>query len=152
MKLKARDIYSDDSDSDTSEKQSQDGRRSSSSRSSSSGSDSDDDKSQATDNKKPVFVSTLPELNKLRISRFKLEKFMGLPLKVLEKTIVGCFVRINIGNNSSTHKLVYRVAEITAVVETPKIYTFGTARTNRGIRLKHGTQERVFRLEFVSNQ
>lgn len=150
VKLKARDIYSDDSDSDSEEKTSQDGRRSSSSRSSTSESDSEDSKSQATVNKKPVFISTLDELNKLRISRYKLEKFINLP--IFEKTVIGCFVRINIGNNSSSQKLVYRVAEITAVVETPKIYAFGTARTNKGIRLKHGTQERVFRLEFVSNQ
>lgn len=149
VKLKARDIYSDDSDSDSEEKQSQDGRRSSSSRSS-SGSDSDDGESQAAVYKKPVYISTLEELNKLRISRYKLEKFINLP--IFEKTIVGCFVRINIGNNSSSQKLVYRVAEITGVVETPKIYAFGTGRTNKGIKLKHGTQERVFRLEFVSNQ
>ena len=149
VKLKARDIYSDDSDSDSEEKTSQDGRRSSSSRSSTS-SDSEDGESQATVYKKPVFISTLEELNKLRISRHKLEKFINLP--IFEKTVVGCFVRINIGNNSQVQKLVYRVAEITAVVETPKIYAFGTCRTNKGLRLKHGTQERVFRLEFVSNQ
>lgn len=149
VKLKARDIYSDDSDSDSEEKQSQDGRRSSSSRSSESNSESEDGESTAAVYKKPVFISTLDELNKLRISRYKLEKFINLP--IFEKTIVGCFVRINIGNNSSQQKLVYRVAEITAVVETPKIYMFGTCRTNKGIRLKHGMQERVFRLEFVSN-
>lgn len=147
VKLKARDIYSDDSDSDSEEKLSQDGRRSSSSRSSTS-SDSDDGESQATVYKKPVYISTLDEMNKLRISRFKLEKFINLP--IFEKTVVGCFVRINIGNNNS--KLVYRVAEITAVVETPKVYAFGSGRTNKGLKLKHGTQERVFRLEFVSNQ
>lgn len=150
VKLKARDIYSDDSDSDSEDKQSQDGRRSSSSRSSTSGSDSEDGQSQAAVYKKPEKISTLEELNKLRISRYKLEKFINLP--IFEKTVVGCFVRINIGNNSSTQKLVYRVAEITAVVETPKIYSFGSGRTNKGLKLKHGTQERVFRLEFVSNQ
>lgn len=150
VKLKARDIYSDDSDSDSEGKQSNDGRRSSSSRSSTSGSDSEDGESQATVYKKPVFISTNEELNKLRISRYKLEKFINLP--VFEKTVVGCFVRINIGNNNSTQKLVYRVCEIIGVVETPKVYGFGSGRTNRGLKLKHGTQERVFRLEFVSNQ
>lgn len=151
VKLKAREIYSsDDSDSDSEGKQSGDGRRSSSSRSSTSGSDSEDGESQAAVNKKPVYVSTMDDLNKLRISRYKLEKFINLP--IFEKTVIGCFVRINIGNNSSSQKLVYRVAEIIAVVETPKIYAFGTGRTNKGIKLKHGNQERVFRLEFVSNQ
>jgi len=33
-----------------------------------------------------------------------------------------------------------------------KVYSLGTTRTNRGLRLKHGTHERVFRLEFISNQ
>ena len=150
VKLKARDIYSDDSDSDSEEKTSQDGRRSSSSRSSTSGSDSEDGVSQAAVYKKPVYVSTLEELNNLKISRHKLEKFINLP--IFEKTVMGCFVRINIGNNNSTQKLVYRVAEITAVVETPKIYSFGSGRTNKGLKLKHGAQERIFRLEFVSNQ
>lgn len=151
VKLKARDIYSDDSDSDSEEKTSQDGRRSSSSRSSTSGSDSEDGVSQkAAVYKKPVYVSTLEEMNNLKISRHKLEKFINLP--IFEKTVMGCFVRINIGNNTSSQKLVYRVAEITAVVETPKIYSFGSGRTNKGLRLKHGAQERVFRLEFVSNQ
>lgn len=28
----------------------------------------------------------------------------------------------------------------------------GKSRTNKGVRVRHGTQERVFRLEFVSNQ
>jgi RNA polymerase-associated protein RTF1 len=148
VKLNPRDIYSDDSeDSDSEEKQSAD-RRSSSSRSSSS--NSEDNESQAAVYKKPVYISSLEDLNKLRMSRFKLEKFINLP--IFEKTVVGCFVRINIGNNNTTQKLVYRVAEIVAVVETAKIYQFGKGRTNKGLRLKHGSQERVFRLEFVSNQ
>lgn len=49
-------------------------------------------------------------------------------------------------------KPVYRVAEIVGVVETAKVYNIGKCRTNKGLKLKHGTQERVFRLEFISNQ
>lgn len=37
-------------------------------------------------------------------------------------------------------------------METAKVYQFGKNRTNKGLRLKHGTQDRVFRLEFISNQ
>lgn len=146
VKLNPRDIYSDDSDSDSDGKKST-SRRSSTSRSSSS---SSEDESQATVYKKPVYIQTLDELNKLRISRFKLEKFINLP--IFEKTVIGCFVRINIGNNNVSQKLVYRVAEIVGVVETAKVYQFGRSRTNKGIMLKHGSHERVFRLEFVSNQ
>ncbi|CAO1402599.1 unnamed protein product [Diamesa hyperborea] len=156
VKLKASEVYSDDSSSDSErEKRSGDDRRSRSSSRSSSDSDDDQQKSQTTShtsNKKPIFISTLDEINKLRISRHKLEKFINLP--IFEKTVVGCFVRINIGNNNSSQKLVYlyRVAEITAVLETPKVYLFGNSRTNKGVRIRHGTQERVFRLEFISNQ
>ena len=47
---------------------------------------------------------------------------------------------------------VYRCCEITDVVETAKIYNIGKSRTNTGLKLKFGKQERVFRLEFISNQ
>lgn len=84
----------------------------------------------------------------MRLSRYKMERFVNLP--IFEKTVMNTFVRISIGNNGS--KPVYRVAEVVGVVETAKIYQLGTTRTNRGLKLKHGTQERVFRLEFISNQ
>lgn len=38
------------------------------------------------------------------------------------------------------------------VVETPKIYALGSTRTNKGFKLRHGIDERVFRLEFISTQ
>ena len=50
-----------------------------------------------------------------------------------------------------TWNFVWQVAEITEVCETAKIYNLGRTRTNKGLRLKHGGQERVFRLEFISN-
>ena len=37
-------------------------------------------------------------------------------------------------------------------METAKVYSLGKIRTNVGLRLKFGKQERVFRLEFISNQ
>ena len=37
------------------------------------------------------------------------------------------------------------------VVETAKVYQLENTRTNKGIKLKHGKDERVYRLEFVSN-
>ncbi|CAO1413108.1 unnamed protein product [Diamesa serratosioi] len=154
VKLKASEVYSDDSSSDSEdEKRSQDVRSSASSSRSWSSNNSDKRKSHVRSQnsiKKTIFISSVGELNKLRISRHKLEKFINLP--IFDKTVVGCFVRINIGNNNSNQTPVYRVAEITAVLETPKVYLFGNSRTNKGVRLRNGTQERVFRLEFVSNQ
>lgn len=145
VKLKASEIYSDDSgSSDWDDEEKPAGKRSRSN-SSKASSESEDDEKAA---KSPVFITTREDLNKLRLSRFKMERFVNLP--IFESTVVNCFVRISIGNNGQ--KPVYRVAEIVGVVETGKIYTLGTTRTNRGLRLKHGTQERVFRLEFISNQ
>ncbi|KAG4068969.1 hypothetical protein HA402_005117 [Bradysia odoriphaga] len=144
IKLKASDIYSDDSGSDSDDKRS--GRRSSSS-SRSSGSDSEEDKKTTTSSKRPVFISTKEDLNKIRLSRYKMERFVSMPF--FDRIVANCFVRISIGNNNQ--KPVYRVAEVVGVVETAKIYNLGKCRTNKGLRLKHGTQERVFRLEFISN-
>ncbi|EDW72257.1 uncharacterized protein Dwil_GK20812 [Drosophila willistoni] len=150
VKLKASEIYSDDSGSsdwdDDEAKPS--GKRSRSISSKASSESDDDDDAQEKKAKSPVFITTREDLNKLRLSRHKMERFVNLP--IFEATVMNCFVRISIGNNDQ--KAVYRVAEIVGVVETGKIYTLGTTRTNRGLRLKHGTSERVFRLEFISNQ
>lgn len=77
-----------------------------------------------------------------------MERFVSLPF--FDRIVTNCFVRISIGN--ANNKPVYRVAEIVGVVETAKIYMLGKNRTNKGLKLRHGTQERVFRLEFISNQ
>ena len=54
--------------------------------------------------------------------------------------------------NNVYRRSVYRIAEIIDVCETGKIYQLGPTKTNKGLRLRHGAQERVFRFEFVSNQ
>ncbi|XP_026687586.1 RNA polymerase-associated protein Rtf1, partial [Diaphorina citri] len=45
-----------------------------------------------------------------------------------------------------------KIGEISGVCETGKIYSLGKTRTNKGLKLRHGNSERVFRLEFISNQ
>ncbi|XP_067203352.1 RNA polymerase-associated protein Rtf1 isoform X2 [Linepithema humile] len=154
-KLKASDIYSDDSGSSDSAEEEEVTKPASQRRSSSSesrDSDSDNDKKSVTNSKvkpkKPVYISTKEDLNKIRLSRHKMERFVHLPF--FDRVVQGCFVRIGIGNNNG--KPVYRVAEISGVCETGKIYQLGGTRTNKGLKLRHGAQERVFRLEFVSNQ
>ncbi|XP_075214712.1 RNA polymerase-associated protein Rtf1 [Lycorma delicatula] len=155
-KLKASDIYSDDSgsgsDSDggKSTKSKSRARSSSSSSRSSSVSDSDNRSVSSSKVKKVQFISKKEDLTKIRLSRHKLERFVHLPF--LDRVVQGCFVRIGIGNNNKTGKPVYRVAEVVGVVETAKIYQLGRTRTNKGLKLRHGLQERVFRLEFISNQ
>lgn len=37
------------------------------------------------------------------------------------------------------------------VVETAKVYQVENTRTNKGLKLKHGPDVRVYRLEFISN-
>ncbi|XP_054714619.1 RNA polymerase-associated protein RTF1 homolog [Uloborus diversus] len=138
-KLKASDIYSDDDDDDASGNE----RDNQSEASYRSRSEDEDEESS----KKAEYVSTKEELSKIRLSRYKLEKWVHAPF--FTKTVSGCFVRIGIGTNDG--RPVYRVAEIIDVVETAKIYQLGTTKTNKGLRLKHGLQDRVFRLEFVSN-
>lgn len=148
-KLKASDIYSDDDDSSDDNKPSPPPRAPSirsRSRSSSSSSESD---APASTPHEPEVIKTRNELNAIRLSRHKMEKFVHLPF--FDRVVNGCFVRIGIGNNSNGRP-VYRVAEVVGVYETAKIYQLGSTRTNKGLKLKHGGQERVFRLEFVSNQ
>ncbi|XP_069117470.1 RNA polymerase-associated protein RTF1 homolog [Argopecten irradians] len=168
--LKASEIYSDDDDDDDDEddddKEDRDddsksksrdqdtrgdksGSESDSSSSSYSGYNSEsDDGSLRSSKRKVQFVSNKEELTKVKLSRHKLEKWCHMPFFV--KTVQGCYVRIGIGNHEG--QAVYRVAEIIGVVDTAKIYQLGSTRTNKGLKLRHGHSERVYRLEFVSNQ
>uniref|UniRef100_A0A914RSY7 Plus3 domain-containing protein n=1 Tax=Parascaris equorum TaxID=6256 RepID=A0A914RSY7_PAREQ len=102
-------------------------------------------------------VDCLADIQRIRLSRYKLAKFVHAPF--FTKTVVGCFVRIGIGKNKEGRS-VYRVdrgddvgvaAQVLDVVETAKVYQLETTRTNKGLKLKHGKDERVYRLEFVSN-
>lgn len=43
------------------------------------------------------------------------------------------------------------MAEILEACDTPKIYNVGKTRTNKSLKLRHGHQERIFRMEYVSN-
>ncbi|XP_052357855.1 RNA polymerase-associated protein RTF1 homolog [Oncorhynchus keta] len=142
--LKTSEVYSDDEEE---EEEEEDKSSVKSDRSSRSSSYSEDEEKEETPPKSQP-VSLPDELNRVRLSRHKLERWCHMPF--FQKTVSGCFVRIGIGSSSS--KPVYRVAEIVDVVETAKVYQLGTTRTNKGLQLQHGGDTRVFRLEFVSNQ
>uniref|UniRef100_A0A9J7XAJ0 RNA polymerase-associated protein RTF1 homolog n=1 Tax=Cyprinus carpio carpio TaxID=630221 RepID=A0A9J7XAJ0_CYPCA len=142
--LKTSEVYSDDEEEEEDDDDRSSVKSDRSSRSSSF--DEEEEKEEAPPKSQPV---SLPdELNRIRLSRHKLERWCHMPF--FAKTVTGCFVRIGIGNSSS--KPVYRVAEIIDVVETAKVYQLGSTRTNKGLQLRHGNDTRVFRLEFVSNQ
>ncbi|CAF3499645.1 unnamed protein product [Rotaria sp. Silwood1] len=106
-----------------------------------------DSEKQELKNKKLTHITTKSELKPMVLSRFRMEKWCHAPF--FTDVVKGAFVRINIGQNNG--KPVYRLCEIRDVVETGKVYNLGATRTNKGLRLKHGHNERVFRLEFVSN-
>ena len=149
-KSKATDIYSSSSDSEGGKR-----RRSSSSSSSSSDSGSlssgESDTERHSSNKRVQKISnieTVGELDKIRLSRYKLDRFCHLP--IFQKTVVGCFVRISIGNHPVKGPM-YRVAEILDVCETAKVYEVIKNRTNIGLKVRHGKDTKVFRMNFISN-
>jgi len=123
-------------------------RSSSASSRSSSGSEPDRGR-RSRKSKSPElrFVEKLEDLEPIRLSRFKLERFVHLPH--FKRLVTGCFVRIGIGLNQGRH--IYRLAEIAEVMETAKVYQLGKVRTNLGFKLRHGKDVRMYRLEFVSN-
>ncbi|XP_050410595.1 RNA polymerase-associated protein RTF1 homolog [Patella vulgata] len=158
--LKASDIYSDDDDDDDDddnddevdkkreEKENQRVQDDSDSDASSRSSYHSESEDEEYRSKKAVPISCKEDLAKIRLSRHKMEKWCHMPF--FKKTVLGAFVRIGIGNHEG--RAIYRVAEILDVVETAKIYQLGSTRTNKGLKLRHGAAERVYRLEFVSNQ
>lgn len=133
--LKTKDVYSDEDDDEKSG-------------SASPSSDSDSESDRAPSPVAPRFITCKAELSKIRLSRFKLEKWVHLPF--FKDVISGCYIRIGIGEKLG--RKVYRVAEIFDVVETSKEYSLGNCKTNLGLKVRHGIAESVYRLEFVSNQ
>jgi len=155
IKRKASEIYSSSSDDDgaNEERRRSSSSSSSSSSSTSSGSSGESDTERHKSKKvvkKALNVTSKEDLEKIRLSRYKIDKFVHLP--IFKKTVVGCFVRIGIGNNPEKNVPIYRVAEISDVCETAKVYDVMKSRTNIGLRLKHGKNSKVFRAQFISNQ
>ncbi|THD26144.1 RNA polymerase associated protein RTF1 [Fasciola hepatica] len=112
-----------------------------------SGSSSEDNARGRSRSPEEELVRTVQDLSRIRLSRFKLEKWVHMPF--FDDLIKGCFVRIHIGLNQGVP--IYRCAEIVDVVETPKIYDLGDTRTNKGVVLRVGRDQSTFRLAFVSN-
>ena len=134
--LKTKDVYTDDEDDDDK------------SISSSPSPDSEEESDRAPTPEIVRNITTKEQLTKIRLSRFKLEKWVHLPF--FKELVCGCFIRIGIGDKLG--KKIYRVAEIYDVVETPKVYSLGNIKTNKVLKVRHGIAENMYRLEFVSNQ
>ncbi|KAF8384777.1 hypothetical protein PRIPAC_73919, partial [Pristionchus pacificus] len=96
-------------------------------------------------------VECLEELKLTRLSRFKLARFVHAPF--FNKTVIDCYVRIGVGKLlGNPNKDSYKIAQVIDVVETDKVYNVESAKTNKGLTLRIGTEERVYRREFVSNK
>ncbi|GMT11246.1 hypothetical protein PFISCL1PPCAC_2543 [Pristionchus fissidentatus] len=133
-----KDSSSDSSSSSASSRSSSPSSRSSSPTRSRSASPSKEDKA----GKRPV--ECLEELVLARLSRFKLAKFVHASF--FNKTVTDCYVKIEVGKNN------YKIAQITDVVETAKVYKVENTLTNRGLKLRMGTVDQVYRLEYISNK
>jgi RNA polymerase-associated protein RTF1 len=129
--LKADDVFSDDDDDDNDredkkadreqeEHKSHEGRSdrkdsssssSASSSASSRSSDSEEDNEEAERKARlrSQPISTKEELSKIRLSRFKLERWCHMPF--FKQTVSGCYVKIGIGSHEG--KPVYRVCIVT---------------------------------------
>lgn len=142
------DIYSSSSSSSSYSDDDNSNHKSRKKRNKSDNSSSDSSSDEENNIKMRQPINSKDDLNKIKLSRFRIEKWCHAPF--FKKVAVGCFVRIGIGMNQGTS--IYRVAEITDVVETAKVYQLGSTKTNKGFKLRHAEDERTYRLEFVSNQ
>ncbi|KAG0330549.1 RNA polymerase-associated protein rtf1 [Dissophora globulifera] len=102
-------------------------------------------KSSKSITRKPA---TLEDLNAIRLSRDRLEKWCYSPF--FKDTAVGCFVRLSLGTDPNRQP-VYRITEIISVGKQSKIYQVGKTMTNQTLTLKHGKAEKVFTMENISN-
>ncbi|KAF9955902.1 RNA polymerase-associated protein rtf1 [Mortierella alpina] len=90
--------------------------------------------------------ATLEDLNSIRISRDRVEKWCYNPY--FRNTVIGCFARLSIGEGS---RRAYRITEIVAVNKQSKIYAVGNTMTNLTLTLKHGGAEKTFTMDYLSN-
>lgn len=89
------------------------------------------------------------QLERIRLTRNRLESWIEEPF--FEETVVGCFVRVSIGQDSG--EPIYRVAEVVGVTEGSLPYTLsgGKAQTKKRLLLEIAGSRRAFHVTFVSN-
>lgn len=87
-------------------------------------------------------VSNVDEVNKVRMSRFRLDQWVHMPY--FSNVVVGSYVRIGIGTNDG--RSIYRVAEVIEVVEMAKAYNIIKSPTNKVLKIRHGSQVRMFEM------
>ncbi|KAJ1969175.1 RNA polymerase-associated protein rtf1 [Dimargaris xerosporica] len=93
--------------------------------------------------------ATLAQLNKIRVTRNQLEKWIYSPF--FAQTITGCYVRVGLGYDKERTQ-VYRIAEVVDVVEVPRTYLVNNSLTDKRLVLRHGRAKREFRMDIISNK
>lgn len=89
-------------------------------------------------------------LGKLRLPRSLLEKWVEEPF--FERAVVGCFVRLGVGKAPGvSSEAQYKVCEIVSVGKYKHPYTFGEFETTKALMLKIGRNERLWRMNVISN-
>ncbi|KAF9585712.1 RNA polymerase-associated protein rtf1, partial [Lunasporangiospora selenospora] len=111
--------------------------------------DSEPEKKKSSSSSKSLArkPATLEELNAIRMTRDRLEKWCYSPF--FKDTVIGCYVRISIGQDNG--RPVYRIAEVISVGQQNKIYSIGKTSTNLNLLVKHGRAEKTFTMDFISN-
>ncbi|KAI8141694.1 hypothetical protein BJV82DRAFT_618719 [Fennellomyces sp. T-0311] len=93
---------------------------------------------------------TLDEIQATVLSRHRIEKWLYAPY--FEDVAIGSYVRIFIGQDDQK-KQVYRLCQVIDVVPHHKKYAISNdVWSNQALKIKHGSAERAFTMDIVSNQ
>lgn len=101
------------------------------------------------DHKKEAAGVRLEDIEKIRLSREMLMKWV--PHLYFEKTVKGCFVRINIGRNKNTGQNIYLMCEVVDVSTSEKAYQLEKLKTNKMLVLQHGKTKKTMKMDIASN-
>jgi len=109
----------------------------------------DEDEEQGEDWSGPAAA---PEsFESIRLPRQRLEMWQLEPF--FDETVVGCLVRIGLGQTETGGSGLYRLAEVVAVAEdAEKPYSLGSRRCTKRLQLEFGECRRFYPMTSVSNQ
>ena len=68
-------------------------------------------------------VNSRDDLKTAKVSRFRMAQWLHMPW--FKRTVIGCYVRVNIGVGETPGKNTYRIAEIRDCSESAKVYMLG---------------------------
>ncbi|CAJ0626844.1 5983_t:CDS:2 [Entrophospora sp. SA101] len=89
----------------------------------------------------------IEDLRKIQITRSQVAKWMFTQYFV--KTVIGSFVRLNIGNKDG--RQIYRICEVIGVEEVSTPYFIEKSITNKVFLLKHAEAVKQFNIQNISN-